>query len=98
MTSTPVTDGVVSPYTAPVRPARPSETVRGVDATRTLSPNEIAIRCALRGRTIAFTCPGRLQGTDVAENRNAGPVKCNALVRRPTGSRTEPLSRPRRVG
>jgi hypothetical protein len=24
--------------------------------------------------------PGRLQGRSVSENRNAGPVKCNALL------------------
>jgi hypothetical protein len=41
MTEIPETDGVVSPKTCPVNPAKPRALVSGVARTLTLSPNVI---------------------------------------------------------
>src|SRR5207249_163031 len=44
-----------------------------------------------KGRTTAFTCRAGCKERDVAENRNAGPVKCNFWF---AGARSRETRRP----
>jgi hypothetical protein len=37
---------------------------------------------SIGGTTTAFTCRAGCKERDVSKNRNAGPVKCNALISR----------------
>src|SRR5205807_5379960 len=48
-------------------------------------PDDVAdinprIRVSFRRRTTAFTCRAGCKERDVSKHRNAGPVKCNALL------------------